>query len=238
MFPMGCMRVFMTTSCSSVVIRFRRWEAARKVVSFVRLAKSRTWLRANTSSPTRFITLSSNPTSTRIVLSEAVAAAREDCWMRSASTTSAGRAAPCSTRISPMRRGSPSFCFSTASRIAASVTPALCIRMSPIEDGNAAASEVCSGTGATALFVSASGDCCRRVSVAISFVSSRSPSPPLASILPSIWRTASTMPSSAVVSSGLSVSCPSRSRVSRFSPTCATFSSWGKPRNPQVPLMV
>ena len=60
----------------------------------------------------------------------------------------------------------------------------------------------------------------------------------MASTLASIWRMASTIASSAVVISGFSASSPSRSLLSRFSPTCATDSSFVKPRNPQVPLIV
>jgi hypothetical protein len=44
--------------------------------------------------------------------------------------------------------------------------------MSPFEDDNSAASDLGSGAATTALFAGASGDCCRRVSVAISCVSS------------------------------------------------------------------
>ncbi len=159
-------------------------------------------MRASTSSPTRFINWSSRPTSSRMVLSVALCP-RAPCWARSASTTSAGRAAPWSTRISPMWRGSPSFCFSEASRISAGETPARCIRMSPILPGTAAASDALSGTGAISLFGGASGACCRRVSLEISTLSSRSPSTPLASMLASIWRMASTMASRAVVISAI-----------------------------------
>jgi hypothetical protein len=78
----------------------------------------------------------------------------------------------------------------------------------------------------------------KRVNRAINSWSLRSPSLPVASMLDRICRTASTMASRAVVSSGCSLSCPSRSFASRFSPTCATASSWPQARNPEVPLMV
>ena len=68
--PMGCMRVFITPSCSSVVMRFKRCEVAFRVASSWRALNCRIWLRASTSSPTRFMSLSSRPTSTRMVESE------------------------------------------------------------------------------------------------------------------------------------------------------------------------
>ena len=106
----------------------------QEAASSVLLANCKIWLRASTSSPTRFINWSSRLTSSRMVRSLALCP-RAPCCRCSASTTSAGRATPCSTRISPMWRGSPSFCFSAATRISAGVTPARCIRMSPIDDG-------------------------------------------------------------------------------------------------------
>ena len=54
----------------------------------------------------------------------------------------------------------------------------------------------------------------------------------------SMCRTASTMASKPLVISAFSASWPSRSRESRFSPACVSFSSRAKPRNPQLPLMV
>ena len=158
----------MTPSCSSVVIRFRRWEAARKAVSFMRLAKLQDLVARQHQLPHQIHHLVQQ---SNIHPDGAVRGSRcgaQDCWMRSASTTSAGRAAPCSTRISPMRRGSPSFCCSAA-------TQDLRLR-----DAGASASECrqsktvtrplrkcASGTGATSLFAGASGPCCKRVSVAI-----------------------------------------------------------------------
>ena len=60
----------------------------------------RIWLRARTSSPTRFISLSRSPTSTRMLLSVAASARTSFCsWI--ASKTSGGFTDPFSTRISP-----------------------------------------------------------------------------------------------------------------------------------------
>ena len=60
--PIGCMRVFMTPSCSSVVIRFSRCEVAFSAASSRKALNCRIWLRVSTSSPTRSISLSSSPT--------------------------------------------------------------------------------------------------------------------------------------------------------------------------------
>ena len=66
--PICCMRVFMTPSCSSVVIRFSRWAVRSRPASLELLMNCSTWLRVSTSSPTRFISLSSCTTSTRTAL--------------------------------------------------------------------------------------------------------------------------------------------------------------------------
>ena len=69
--PMGCMRVFMTPSCNSVVIRFSRCEVALRAASSRSVLNWRIWLRVSTSSPTRSMSLSSSPTPTRIFASAA-----------------------------------------------------------------------------------------------------------------------------------------------------------------------
>ncbi len=69
MFPIGCMRVFITPSCSSVVMRFSLWDALANAVSFALAPNWRIWLRARTSSPTRFMSWSRRPTSTRMLVS-------------------------------------------------------------------------------------------------------------------------------------------------------------------------
>src|SRR6266853_2595517 len=51
-------------------------------------------------------------------------------------------------------------------------------------------------------------------------------------------RMASTMDNNPLVSSAVREILPSRRRESRLSPACATFSSFLKPRNPQLPLIV
>ena len=72
----GCMRVFMTPSCSSEAIRLSRWEALARSMS-PSLASREIALRASTSSLTWRIRASSRSTSTRIEVS--AAALRETC---------------------------------------------------------------------------------------------------------------------------------------------------------------
>ena len=99
---MGCMRVRMTPSCSSVVMRLRRWEVPTKAASLRCAPNWRIWLRARTSSPTRFISLSSSPTSTRMLVS-ATGVCASVC-ASSASTMACGVTLLRETRISPSFR--------------------------------------------------------------------------------------------------------------------------------------
>ena len=69
--------------------------------------------------------------------------------------------------------------------------------------------------------------CRSSASIAISSLSSRSPSVPAASMFFNIWRTASTIASKAVVISGVRFSRPSRSRASRVSPKRVRLSRAG-----------
>ena len=64
--PIGCIRVFMTPSCSSAVTFDRRCSGTLNSVSSLRREISRSWLRVNTSSETMVIRCSSVSTLTRI----------------------------------------------------------------------------------------------------------------------------------------------------------------------------
>ena len=112
MLSMGCMRVFMTPSCSSLAMRFSRCEERTRSVSSRVLACCTIWLRVSTSSPTRFMSASSRSTSTRMLLS--ATERRGSACSSSACSTSAGATAPCCTRISPSLRSSPRRCSTTA----------------------------------------------------------------------------------------------------------------------------
>ena len=65
--PIGCMRVFMTPSCSSDVTWLRRCKGAANSLSFCLRRICRTWLRVSTSSLTMVIRFSSNSTLTRML---------------------------------------------------------------------------------------------------------------------------------------------------------------------------
>jgi hypothetical protein len=69
MWSIGCMRVFMTPSCSSLAMRLSRCDARIRSVSVWRATFCTIWLRVSTSSPTSSISSSSRSTSTRMVLS-------------------------------------------------------------------------------------------------------------------------------------------------------------------------
>ena len=64
--PIGCMRVFMTPSCSSAVTLESRCSGTLNSVSSLRREISRSWLRVKTSSETIVIRCSSVSTLTRI----------------------------------------------------------------------------------------------------------------------------------------------------------------------------
>ena len=66
--PIGCMRVFITASCSSAVMPDRRCSGALNSLSFEVRSICISWLRVSTSSETIVIRLSSTSTLTRIVL--------------------------------------------------------------------------------------------------------------------------------------------------------------------------
>ena len=67
--PTGCMRVSVTTSCSSEVTRLTRWAPERMPRSSCRASDSFNWLRLSTSSPASVIRESSKVTFSRMVVS-------------------------------------------------------------------------------------------------------------------------------------------------------------------------
>ena len=226
----GCMRVFMTTSCSSLVMRFSRADARTSVASPAVAAWATIWLRVRTSSPTRRISESSRSTSTRMLPS---ATERRSAWTSSASDTSPGVVEPWLTRISPIGRGSPTSCAVMARRRSSPVAPPCSTMTSPTGgDDGVAGGRCCCSAGAAA------PPCCSRIRVAISSLWSASPSRPVASIAASRERMASTIVSSAPVISAVSRSSPSRSLLSRLSPAWVSASRRPNSRKPVVPLMV
>ncbi len=68
--PTGCMRVFITASCRSVVTRLSCCTGVRYAESSSFWVSWMSWLRVSTSSPARFMSRSSTPTSTRRLWSD------------------------------------------------------------------------------------------------------------------------------------------------------------------------
>ena len=86
--PIGCIRVFMTPSCSSAVTLESRCSGTLNSVSSLRREISRSWLRVSTSSETMVIRCSSVSTLTRIDWLAILSAS----WTSAASATAAFRA--------------------------------------------------------------------------------------------------------------------------------------------------
>ena len=209
------------------------------------LANCRIWLRASTSSPTRFISWSSRPTSTRMVRSLALCPRRPAAGC-SASTTSAGRAAPCSTRISPRWRGSPSLLVGRAQDLrrrrrrpaASECRPSMICRATarrPLRKRSPAPAQARScGVSAAARFREpAAGRStwksarCRRVRPRRPGLDARQ------HLTDGVHHR-----QQAARDFSIQLNWPSRNRPSRLSPTCATAPSLSKARKPDVPLMV
>ena len=240
--PIGCIRVFITPSCSSVVSKLRRAEAFAKPASLIDGANCKIWLRARTSSPTRFMTWSSSSTSTRMALSVTVERAGPDSGGEDSAVAvlaacigggvdSAG-AGTDSTTSSGAASGTATTGAGGGS--AGSLAAAASVSAGGGDEGSAATGAAVLGAAfgfgasTSAIFSSAwrSG------------VVSSAPSLPSDSRWARMSRIASTvLRSTSVIAASIS-SFPSRSRLRTFSPRCASVSSFGSPRKPQVPLIV
>src|SRR4051812_28555324 len=260
MWSIGCMRVFMTPSCSSLAIRFSRWEARTRSWSVCRPTYWTIWLRVSTSSPTSSISASSRSTSTRMVLS---ATARRPGWAPVAADSSAGRSGSTgttgasttgvSTTGASTTGASTTGAAATATATGGAGTGTCSTAGTGAGDGTAAlargagsagafvtatSASSSSTTGASGTGASAGTSSSAALIVATVPATSTEPSPPEASMAASRARMVSTICSSASVRRGVRSSAPSRSRGSMFSPTCATSSSRLKARKPLVPLIV
>ena len=217
---MGCMRVFITPSCRSVVMRFRRCVVAFSSVRDSLAACWRIWLRASTSSPTRFISVSSTPTSTRIEVSAGA---------RVAGSSPGGLGAVATLGAAPAARGvgplSCSCCSSSSTAPAGSAGLASSTGSGSLASTGAAGGATSLGSSSEVNRSTSSGYDC-------------SPSARVDSMRPRISRSASTVRSSALARASSSCSTPSRSLLSRFSAACATDSNRENARKPAVPLMV
>ena len=208
--PIGCMRVFITPSCRSDVICERRCTGAAKIGSLPVRLICRSWLRVSTSSLTRVIRFSSTPTDTRMV-----------CVPRPAS------AACGSAGGTGVAAASPGRAAAAAGAGAAGAGTGGCM---PVGAGTAA------GTGPTAW--GSMSPASRASSVAMTPASSPGGSMPDAARAPTMAFITSAARRTAVTRAGVAAIVSSRTRPSTFSAACATRSSRGRPRKPQVPLMV
>ena len=263
--PMGCMRVFITRSCSSEVIRLSRWADTAKAPSGFTPTSCMTSLRASTSSPTRVIRSSRRSTSTRMVESAALrplpcrsalpGRSALPCWSRAAAS-SASPTSPWPMRISPIGRWSPNCCsaaaISTAVRLVSPASTSRSPTRPPSSDSMAgrARSSSASGSGwaassgpeAVPSLRAVPSDSGRPSARATSRASRSAHSTPSSCWVDSITsrkrRMRSTVASRASVMAVVRLRLPSRSRLSRFSALWAKPSRWWKPRKPHVPLMV
>ena len=192
-----------------------------------------TWLRVNTSSPTRFIIWFNRCTSTRRVLSAALDVPA------AASAVSVSLFEPCFSVARSCVTTS-----GTGAHVACSHAASTSIATAAFAGSPVASAVFCAAFALTRLVPPAAFgfSACSVASVPISSAScpepASPPSSPSASIDRKIPRSRSRSASRPVIISALAFSFPSRSNPSRFSPACASFSSRPNPRKPVVPLMV
>jgi hypothetical protein len=228
----------MTPSCSWVVMRFSRCAVAFRPSSSRCALNCRIWLRASTSSRTRFINLSSRPPSTRMVESAMprplaggmgasdapglglLAGAFAAPEGREGFTVTAGSAAGgASSEAGPLH--------SCASAGAGGVTTLGCSRSAGWAATGSAGRGVSSSVAAAAGF-SRAGRSPR----------SGVPSVPVASMAVRMLLAAFTLSRISDTRDGVSGRSPLRSRFRMFSTTCARNSRAVKRRKPHVPLIV
>ena len=213
--PIGCMRVFITPSCSSAVTLDRRCSGALNSESSCRRAISSNWLRVSTSSETMVIRCSSVSTATRIdlvpflagssslpaVASASLAGVTSTSVARKACSRSSsefspgrnGRSKACGASVPTARSGSAAGCGSRHSAMRAS---------SPIRSSSDPSGSRCSRSSESRIVLMRS--MVDRMTVTASWVAS----------------------------------APSRNLPISASAACASVSSRGRPRKPQVPLIV
>ena len=216
--PIGCMRVFITPSCSSAVTLESRCSGVLNSDSSWRRPISSSWLRVSTSSETMVISRSSVSTETRIDWlpffwssslstsasgdlgsrrcggSTGVARKARSRSSSESSPGSSGRSSTCSTRVPTLRSGIGAGFFGSSAS-------AMCVRPA-MRSSSAPAGSRCSCSSAS------------RISLMRSMVARIS------------------------VTASLVAGTPSRKRPISASAACASASSRGRPRKPQVPLMV
>ena len=246
--PIGCIRVFITPSCRSEVICDSRCSGTAKVLFSCVRASCRSWLRVSTSSLTRVMRSSSTSTPTRMVCAAPTGAAA------AAGAASVPARGPAPAAGSAASAGASGITASGVPDTTASGVPDTAA--SGVDDTTASGVDdtTASGSGAAAAGATigakvATADGSARAGAGVSPSAARSraairgPSSPACSV-PVAARSAtmslirSSASSTRLTRTGVGRRLPSRIRLSTFSPACATFSSRGRPRKPQVPLIV
>ena len=266
--PIGCMRVFMTPSCSSAVTLDSRCSGTLNSVSSLRRAISSNWLRVSTSSETIVIRCSSVSTLTRIdwlaTLSlsctspSALALARAAFFGASAlgsafastlagSAFGAGAAAlgsgafSCAGGVSiAVSRKARSSSSSDTSPGRSGRSRVWSIKEPCVTAGAAGGAAGAAGTSGGAASPAAIAAMPRSTIASSSLIRSRS-SPSGSDSLASSCASRSLMRSMVVrisVTASPVTGMPSRNLPIRVSAACASASSRGRPRKPQVPLIV
>ena len=262
--PIGCIRVFMTPSCSSAVTLESRCSGTLNSVSSLRREISRSWLRVSTSSETMVIRCSSVSTLTRIDWLAILSAS----WTSALGGSGAlgGFCLGFLGSLRGFRRGAGAACLATAAGAglgagAASVSVSRKARSrssSETSPGRSGRSSTCSTSvplhrssraapgGAATTGTGAARRLGRRhawppSAIACSF-SIRSSSVPSGSVSvasrPARISLMRSIEDRISVTASALTGMPSRNLPIRVSPAWASASSRGRPRKPQVPLMV
>jgi hypothetical protein len=259
--PIGCMRVFMTPSCSSAVTLDSRCSGTLNSVSSLRRDISRSWLRVKTSSETIVIRCSSVSTLTRI---DWLAILSASCTSPSAADLGAGFALAC---FAAGLAASGAGCLATgagagAGAAVASVSVSRKARSRSSREtspGRSWRSSTCSTSVPLATSVVASGCTGGAATTGIgAATASASAWWPPSAISCSFSIRSSSVPSGSVsvasrpakislmrsmldrisVTASALTGMPSRNLPISVSPAWASASSRGSPRKPHVPLMV
>ena len=257
--PIGCMRVFMTPSCSSAVTLESRCSGTLNSESSWRRAISSSWLRVSTSSETMVIRCSSVSTLTRIdwlaILSaswtsaaSATAAFRAGFALASAAALTARGAASGAGGVWRRRRGLGR--FGAVSRNARSSSSSetspgrsgrssICVTSVPWRlPGSSRAHRRCGHHGAASTGIGMAAAFGHRMQLARSGPRRRPRARPRSASSSARISLMRSMVDRISVTASPVTGMPSRNLPISVSAACASASSRGRPRKPQVPLMV
>ena len=250
--PIGCMRVFMTPSCSSAVTLDRRCSGTLNSELSCRRAISSSWLRVSTSSETIVIRCSSVSTFTRSVwlaiLPSVFSSSAPPAGFSGAGFSAAGFAAfaagaggggGAAGAGAAVSRGTPRSSSSSGTsprRKGRSSTRKASV---PAVGAGAAAAGAAGSGAAGAAAMAAAASMTMRSSCADEIAPDREPAGSCCAF--SSWPRISLMRSMVermIVTASPVTGMPSRNFPISVSAACASASSRGRPMNPQVPLIV